>query len=545
LLPQQAFVRNFMSFQTPYSSLLLYHGLGSGKTCSAVRIAEEWKKYKKIVVVVPASLKGNFRNELRSPCAGNSYLKQSEREQLSQLHPSDPIYKEIIKKSDERIDEYYEIYSYNKFVDLVYSKELNLKNSVILVDEVHNMVSEDGTFYDALYKAIHDAPKDLRVVILSATPMFDKPSEFALTMNLLRLPKELPTGNDFIKKFIKLKKKIIENENGEEEEKIIMKAKNLELFKERIKGYVSYFRGAPPYVFPEMKIKYIKCEMSDFQYNAYNGVLKNEAKLHDMSRIKSKMALKALSVNKLPNNFFIGTRMVSTIVFPNKLTGEEGFKSFKGKHITEKLHIYSTKFDTIIKKINSSGGKIFVYSAFKEYGGIKSFVRVLEEFGYLNYTQHGEGKKRFAVWSGDEDIKLKEEIKSVYNQKVNLNGSKIKLLILSPAATAGISLFGVRQAHILEPTWNWSKMQQIIGRGSRFCSHKDLPEEKRNIKVYIYLAVHKDAEETIDQYVSNMAKQKNKLIQEFEQAVKEVAVDCTINKNANVFGEEDAIQCAK
>lgn len=541
-LPQQ-FVSQYINPKTPYIGVLLYHNIGSGKTCSAVRIAEEWKKYRKIVVVVPASLKGNFRNELRSQCADNSYLKPSEREELSKLHPSDEKYKDIIAKSDERIDKYYEIYSYNKFVDKVNENTINLKNSVILVDEVHNMVSEDGTYYDALYKAIHKAPKDLRVVILSATPMFDKPSEFALTMNLLRLPKELPTGNDFIKKFIKFKRKTVINEEGEPEERISLSSKNLELFKERIKGYVSYFRGAPPYVFPEMKIKYVKCEMSDFQYKAYQGVLKNEAKNSELSRMKSKMALKSLSVNNLPNNFFIGTRMVSTIVFPNKLTGEEGFKSFKGKHITEKLHIYSTKFDKIIKKINSSSGKVFVYSAFKEYGGIKSFVRVLEEFGYLDYTKHGEGKKRFAVWSGDEDIKLKEEIKSVFNQKINLNGSKIKLLILSPAATAGISLFGIRQAHILEPTWNWSKMQQIIGRGSRFCSHKDLPEEKRNIKVYIYLAVHPNENETIDQYISNMAKQKNKLILEFEQAVKEVAVDCTINKNANVFGEEDKINC--
>jgi len=31
LSPHQAFVRNFLSFQTPYNSLLLYHGLGTGK----------------------------------------------------------------------------------------------------------------------------------------------------------------------------------------------------------------------------------------------------------------------------------------------------------------------------------------------------------------------------------------------------------------------------------------------------------------------------------------------------------------------------------
>jgi hypothetical protein len=40
LQQHQYFVKNFMSFQTPYNSLLLYHGLGSGKTCSAIGISE-------------------------------------------------------------------------------------------------------------------------------------------------------------------------------------------------------------------------------------------------------------------------------------------------------------------------------------------------------------------------------------------------------------------------------------------------------------------------------------------------------------------------
>ena len=47
LLPQQAFVRNFLSFQTPYNSLLLFHGLGSGKTCSAIGVCEEMRDYLK------------------------------------------------------------------------------------------------------------------------------------------------------------------------------------------------------------------------------------------------------------------------------------------------------------------------------------------------------------------------------------------------------------------------------------------------------------------------------------------------------------------
>ena len=43
ILPHQQFVRNFMSTETPYNSLLLFHELGTGKTCSAIGIAEEMR----------------------------------------------------------------------------------------------------------------------------------------------------------------------------------------------------------------------------------------------------------------------------------------------------------------------------------------------------------------------------------------------------------------------------------------------------------------------------------------------------------------------
>ena len=42
---QQLFVRNFLSVNTPYNSLLLYHGLGTGKTCSSIGVAMEKIKY--------------------------------------------------------------------------------------------------------------------------------------------------------------------------------------------------------------------------------------------------------------------------------------------------------------------------------------------------------------------------------------------------------------------------------------------------------------------------------------------------------------------
>lgn len=529
----QKFVGEYINPKTPYKGILIYHRIGAGKTCTAIQIAEKWKHHRKIIVVLPASLKGNFRTELRSMCAKNEYLSEKEKATLKKFHPSDKEYAEIIDASDDRIDKYYQIYSYNKFIESLENKTINFNNTLLIIDEIQNMVSEEGKYYQVLYDAIHNAPTNMRIVLLSATPMFDKPSEIALTINLLRIPDKLPIGKEFDKEFI-----VPQTKNG----LITFKVHNLDSFKEKIKGYVSYFRGAPPFVFPKMTLKYVYCEMSDFQYSVYNSVLKHEEKEIELRRIKKKID-ESVSVSNLPNNFYIGTRFVSNVVFPNKKIGEEGFESFKGKYIIKDLEKYSTKFFKIIGKIQSCSGKVFVYSSFKEFGGIRSFARVLDEFGYKNYLQHGEGKKRYAIWSGDENIEVKEEIKAVYNRAENLYGHKLKILLGSPSIKEGISLTAVKQVHLIDPYWNKSRIDQVVGRASRFCSHKDLEEDKRTVKVYIYIAVHPNIKQTVDQYISFVADRKNKVIVEFERAIKEAAIDCTLFKKGNVFQDEEDIQC--
>lgn len=510
----QKFVSEYLAPQTPYQGLLVFHRIGAGKTCAAVQIAEKWKGKRDIVFLVPASLKGNIRGELRSPCAGNAYLTDAERRLLNNLHPSSPAYKNIIKKSDQRINKYYKIYSYNKFIELALNNKINLRNTMLIIDEVQNMVSEEGTFYEVLYSTIQKAPKSLHVVLLSATPIFDKPVEIALTMNLLPIPKKFPIGSKFNKQFM------TETRDG-------LQAKNMDLFKEHITGFVSYYRGAPPHSFPKQDLKYVRCKMSDFQLKSYKTVLAGE-KMRQQGRFYQGGIL------DLPNNFFLGTRMISNIAFPNRDTGEAGYNSLKKKHMQMKnLKKYSVKFYKILKKLKKSEGPVFIYSNFKEYGGIRSFVKILEAHRFKNYSEHGEGKNRFAVWSGDEKTAVKDEIRAVFNQKQNHNGSKIRVLLGSPSIKEGVTLLRVQQIHILEPYWNLSRLEQVIGRGIRYCSHKDVPADRRIVEVYIYLAVNPAISQTVDQYIQKLALQKNSIVKQFELALKESAVDCRLNLHAN------------
>jgi superfamily II DNA or RNA helicase len=524
LQPQQAFLADYFSSKDSPPGMLVYHQIGAGKTCATISVAEKLKNKLKIMVVVPAALIGNFMDELRSSCPGYDYITQTEQKNLLKLKINDPEYTQIIKKTEERIKKFYTIYSYHKFVELAQNNKIKLKDTLLIIDEVQNMVSLTGTFYKTLKKLIDNSDNSLKILILSATPMFDRPNEIGLTLNLLKPKVEFPIGNDFNQEFL--------SGNG-----LNYKTINMKKFIKLSKGLVSYYRGAPPYTYPEQIFKVVKCQMSDFQFKSYLSALSSEG-----DYIKG--AFKNVDILNLPPNFFLGTRMVSNISFPNKSIGELGFASFKNDHLMlQNINKYAIKFVKILKKIKKSTGPTFVYSNFKDLGGLRSFIKFIEYHGFKNYKTHGEGLNRYSVWSGDEPHRMKEEIKQIYNQKENKDGSRIKIMLGSPSVKEGVSFKRVRQVHILEPYWNMSRILQIIGRAIRFCSHSDVPKVDRNVEVYLYLAT-RNGEETIDQYIWSLAKEKDKIIQSFETVLKEVAIDCELFYNRNVYKtDEYKLEC--
>lgn len=503
--------------------ILVFHQIGAGKTCTAISIAEKFKKKLNIVVVLPAALIGNFVTELRSECPGDEYLTKDERTKLKNLKHTDEQFIKIINKSDERIEKYYTIYSYHKFVALIQDNKIKkLNDTLLIIDEVQNMISMNGTFYKSLKQVIDSSNDSLKIILLSATPMFDRPVEIALTLNLLKKNDLLP-----ITKFNQEFMQINSTSSG-----ISYKTINMKIFRNKIKNLISYYRGAPPQAYPKTEFKTVKCNMSDFQYKSYLTSLSTEDNF-------LRGSFKGVDILNLPQNFFLGPRMISNIAFPNKSIGEIGYASFKGESLQmQNIGTFSIKFLKIIKKINQADGPVFVYSNFKELGGIKCFVKFLEYHGWKNYKNYGEGDKRFAIWSGDEPHHVKDEIKYVFNQKSNEDGSKIKIMLGSPSIKEGVSLLRVQQVHILEPYWNMSRIMQIMGRAVRFCSHKDVPKSKRLVKIYLYLATYPE-QKTIDQYVWSLAKKKNKLIEQFEIALKETAIDCKLFYNRNYYPTDE------
>jgi hypothetical protein len=530
LQPQQKFLGDLLtSDYSPWKvyeyirGILVFHQIGAGKTCTAISIAEKFKKKLNIIIVLPAALSGNFVSELRSECPGNEYLTKEERRKLKGLKLGDIQFEKIIKKSDERIKKYYTIYSYHKFVALIQEEKIKkLNDSLLIIDEIQNMISLNGTFYKSLKKVIDSSNNSLKIILLSATPMFDRPVEIALTLNLLKSDDLIPVTK-FNQEYMQIKT----TSKG-----TTYKAINMKDFRSKVKNLISYYRGAPPQAYPNSEFKTVKCNMSEFQYKSYLTSLSTEDNF-------IRGSFKGVDILNLPQNFFLGPRMISNVAFPNKSIGTVGFYSFKEQALQiQNIGEYSIKFLKIIKKINQADGPVFVYSNFKELGGIKCLVTFLEYHGWKNYKNFGEGKKRFAIWSGDEPHHVKDEIKYIFNQKSNENGSKIKIMLGSPSIKEGVSLLRVQQVHILEPYWNMSRMLQIMGRAVRFCSHKDVPKSKRIVKIFLYLATY-PGEKTIDQYIWSLAKKKNKLIEQFEIALKETAFDCELFYNRNSYKTDD------
>lgn len=508
----QKFIKEFFQPNNPHKKILLYHNIGSGKTCSSIQVAENFLNNGfKIIVVLPASLKGNYYNELLSPCGMNKYISVEDYLKLKQYDPNSDEYKTILYESYNKIDKKYKIYSYNTFFENI--DDINLNNTLLIIDEVHNVISESGSYYKKLSKKIENYTS-LYMIVMTATPIYDKPVELGLLINLLNDKNKVEIST-FEKDFIEMTNK---------GPKLINSAKLIN----HLKNLVSYYKGPPDITYPKMYMNIIECDMSDNQKTIYNKVLKG-VEYNDIMNVS--------------NNFLLGIRMASNIVYPNKKFKEAGFKSLKEKHLTlSEMKKLSCKFVKLLKIINESSGTLFLYTNFKKYGGIYPLIEFLEYNGFKNYETNGHGNKRFAIWSGDQKPEYKETIKAVFNKKENVDGEKIKIIIGSSALREGVSFLRLGSVIILEPYWNMSRIAQIIGRGFRYCAYKDLPEYKRKLQIYILLATHPDIKQTVDQRIFELANEKEEINKQFLMVLKESAIDCKLFKKVNET-EDEKIRC--
>ena len=329
LAPHQVFLKNYISPDTPYNGVLVYHSVGVGKTCTAISIAEGFKKTLKNMnkkILILSNLRYNFIDELYD---SRKERRKSNPEQVVQCTGKayelgvDSVYltraqreKEILKLKKM----YYQFFGYGQFANYVINNtgdwdgsesKINEKvknfiskefdDRVIIIDEIQNIKTDKREGYikkiQQILESIIKYGKNIKLVLMSATPMFDRPDEIIFYINLLLQNDKRP----------KINKNDIFNSKDS-----TLKPGAEEILREIFKGYVSYVRGEKPETFPfriypdnslipsvkyymsgqkidnDRKIKFTKlilCDMIGIQNNTYQyyfnkkideGKIKNE-----------------------------------------------------------------------------------------------------------------------------------------------------------------------------------------------------------------------------------------------------------------------------
>jgi hypothetical protein len=237
---------------------------------------------------------------------------------------------------------------------------------------------------------------------------------------------------------------------------------------------------------------------------------------------------------------------------------------------------YSPKFAQIVEDVKESPGSVLIYSSFRTLEGLGILSEVFNRLGYKqillkkienNYYfadpdifDKKYDNKRYVIFDQDKDkTKLlmnlfnnefdnitNEMFKALPKNPEQLYGKLVKFFCITQSGAEGISLKNVRRVLLVEPFWNNVRIEQVVGRAIRSCSHKALPEKDRNVQVFSYIMklTKKQADEdfnidrndkglTTDEHILMTANKKKFIITKFLNMLKSASFDCVINSKQN------------
>jgi ribA/ribD-fused uncharacterized protein len=492
---QTSTVKYFL--KSPYKGLLVFHQLGSGKTCTSILISDSMirtKKVKHVYVLTPGSLRENWIHDYCKKC-GEQFIK----------------------------DNYTFItYNYNVWSSI---KTLNFNNSLIIIDEVHKFINGvknmSKNAYE-IYKKIYNSK--CKIIALSGTPIFSHTYEWSILGNLLK-------PETFIK--------ILEDDKVN-----ILNWSDQSVKDEDLSGIISYYPGDPRF-YPTIYYKEpIKIKMTTEQFDRYERMFENERKWRNnppskklfytnLEEYEKRYAIYIMSLkyinSRLITNFNYVTkeeRKYEDILVDQKdeekiikededieideddgviyiQEDEEEIDNKKRGWITNDtfneqklLTQYSPKFSAILLNIILHfNNKHVVFSFFKRKGGVNMLKYLLDKCGISN-----------EIYSGDLNDAERRSLLKRFNNSDNQNGEKIKVLLLTEAGAEGITLLEVNDFHIVESSKE-NLIKQATGRVIRYKSHENLPENRQYVNIWRYFSVGKNNEMTVDEmlYLSGKA----------------------------------------
>jgi hypothetical protein len=573
LQPQQKFLRRVLSPDSPTRNLLMVHGTGVGKTCSAIQVAEEYIirpefQDKKVMVVASGTVQDNFRTQIfdmsrvnldkvsdtlsSKQCTGRRYLDMLLRIEAEPKNWANPdIVARLERTADRIIDEFYEFSAYTSFGNRLLEKltgtekdideawvHENFDNRLLIIDEAHNISSDKTQIASGLEKLVKVAD-GLVLVLLTATPMFDSYEEIIYYMNLFlwnerKQPfKVALKASDFFTSEADLK-------GGDSEVK----------FRQWCQDYVSYVRGESPFTFP-YRLPPPQIASTTTMTQAFNGPdIADKDRIKYLSLVASDakgIQKKVLVTSKHEDDESRRRAMIApTIsVFPGDkefgevLSQSRDQYSYIGEPFLtpEKLPEHAAKFVSVLKSIETSRGVCMVYSNYVERGALP-FALALEEHGYVpwrgdtllaNTTYRGPSKGRYMLLSSNASPADISAMLSAVKNRANVSGKSIKVVVTSPLAAEGIDFRFIRQVHVLDPWWNMSRIEQVVGRALRTCSHQDLVPEEQNCTVYLHIIRAEEKRESFDEYTYRTKVEiKGMRIARVRKYIAESAMDCPL-----------------
>ena len=664
LNPTQRFIGQFMSPKTPYHSALLFHGVGVGKTCSAITVAENFLEQfpkKQVIVVAPRNIQPNFSREIFNMgerkfvmgaddaqpnefkgCTGNTYLKLAGVE-----YSRDP--KEVehkitaLKSRRYQLVGYFSFYKYlEDLIDKSVSKRLTgerraqeeakvlsrkFSGRLIIIDEAHNLrdiVEDDAENEDApggtkelsetqagkkltpYLKKILQYAEGVKLLLLTATPMYNSYKEILFLLNLLLL-------ND--------KKATLSEANIFKPDGSFVEG-GQDLLGRVARYYVSFMRGENPLSFPirltpqhvdpveewpevdpqgreidmeqrmqMIKLPFVSCEFDEEGLAAYRTVIGELI-------VKSGLRLIALANMIQAGNFLFPA---AGAVPPKQRISDQGFKgcfvevvrakgaardrsdigrSFKVRPGVpanwmheDKIGAYSPKTAFLLKRLKTTQGISFIYSRFVPAGAL-AIALALEANGYTlegrpsgflrgstlapggrqcaacankeegHPNDHEFVPAKYILLTGRDDLtpSNKKNIDTARNPS-NKYGHDVKVIVGSQVASEGIDLQFVREVLVFDSWYHFNKLEQVIGRGIRNCSHAALPEEERNCTVSLLVTCFPagQRQETVDLYQYRQGFEKAYQIGMVTRTMKQYAIDCNLNRDAVLITGLDPI----
>ena len=448
-------------------------------------------------------------------------------------------------------------------------------SSVIIVDEAQHLRAK----YDSKEKGEkygHEAidliskyAENVKIVFLTATPMFDNPTELIWMINVLSR-----VNNDDIEE-------LDEKDFFYGETKgYAFKEQNRSKFIRAIKGKISFLRGGNPSNFPLKLIDFnginelpsksflnipiiekdrvlqdsTKLTISTISHEHFNTIMKIKNDNIDLNQTDSfHMQMMQLHnvgwYTKSSSTDDVGGYGLSKHF---NIDSKNGVYEPKDINFLNKLQDYAPKIQTIVNHIlEMKNGIAFIFTQFIS-SGLIPMILALEAHGFAKYDgkdnnfhhlqipKHKQKSHQgnYIVITSSPILATNRMLELVQASKSSGNeqGQKIKVIIASGAGSEGIDLKWIRQVHIMEPFFHFSQIEQAEGRAFRNNSHIELKPENRNCTVYYHATKYPDLDmETIDMYLYRKSIRKRHATNVVRKMIQENSITCEFFKTVNSF----------